>query len=425
MRSSSAARGALAAALLFALVPCTSLAQAKAKKRPEPARAAAARTMPDTTALAALHYRYIGPEGNRTDAVAGVPGDPNIYYAGAASGGLWKTTDAGAHWDPIFDSQPVASIGAVAVAPSDPNVVWVGTGESFIRSHISIGWGMYRSTDAGKSWTHIGLENTGRIARIAIDPTNPDRALVAALGHAYGPQPDRGIFRTTDGGKTWDKVLFVNDSTGGVDVLLDPIESANRVRGDAGRSRSTRGDARAAGRGAASRKSTDGGTTWTRLVGHGLPTRAFGKVGLGISPAMPQRVYARDRDGRRHPARWRAERHGAPVPLGRCGQVVAAHQQRSAAGGAHRVLRSHGRGAGQRERGVLSGVQLHEDARRRQDDDRCTARAGAARRSSRHSGSIRRTATASSSRTTAASASRPRAAARGIAFSCRSRRCTT
>jgi photosystem II stability/assembly factor-like uncharacterized protein len=307
-RSSSAAHGILAAVLALACLASSSLAQARKQKAP--ARAAASRDMPDTTALSALHYRYIGPEGNRTDAVSGVTGDPNVYYAGAASGGLWKTRDAGAHWDPIFDSQPVSSIGAVAVAPSDPNVVWVGTGESFIRSHISIGWGMYKSTDAGKSWTHVGLENTGRIARIAIDPTNPDRVLVAALGHAYGPQPERGIFRTVNGGKTWDRVLFVNDSTGGVDVLLDPsnprivyaatwqieIHTWGRTSGGAG---------------SGIWKSTDGGATWARLAGHGLPTRAFGKVGLGISAAMPQRVYAEIETGDGIP------REGQPSDSGR------------------------------------------------------------------------------------------------------------
>jgi len=135
--------------------------------------------------------------------VAGVPGDPSVIYAGAASGGLFKTTDAGLHWQPLFDNQNVASIGAIAVAPSNPNVVWVGTGEPFIRGNVSIGNGIYRTTDAGKTWTHMGLDNTGRIARVVIDPANPDVVYAAALGHCYGPQPERGVFRTTDGGKKW------------------------------------------------------------------------------------------------------------------------------------------------------------------------------------------------------------------------------
>ncbi|MBK5187995.1 MAG: hypothetical protein JJD97_07095 [Gemmatimonadaceae bacterium] len=285
-------RAVLIVALAMVGLSTSSAAQRKKApaKAPAPARAAASRDFPDTLALTALHYRYIGPEGNRTDAVAGVKGDPNVYYAGAASGGVWKTTDAGAHWDPIFDSEPVSSIGAIAVAPSDPNVVWVGTGESFIRSHISIGWGMYKSTDAGKSWAHVGLENTGRIARIAVDPSNPDRVLVAALGHAYGPQPERGIFRTVDGGKTWERVLFVNDSTGGIDVLLDPSNPRTAYAAMWQIEIHTWGRT-SGGPGSSIWKSTDGGTTWTRLR-NGLPMRPFGKVGLAISAAMPERVYA-------------------------------------------------------------------------------------------------------------------------------------
>jgi photosystem II stability/assembly factor-like uncharacterized protein len=213
------------------------------------------------------------------------------YYAGAASGGIWKSTDAGVHWSPIFDGEPVASIGALAVAPSDPNVVWAGTGEPFIRSHISLGWGVWKSTDAGKTWTKMGLERTGRIARIVIDPRNPDVVMLAALGHAYGPQPERGIFRTTDGGKNWEKVLFVNDSTGAIDLVMDPhnprilyaatwqieIHTWGRTSG---------------GKGSGIWKSTDGGTTWKRLEGNGLPTKPFGKVGLALARSNPNRVYA-------------------------------------------------------------------------------------------------------------------------------------
>src|SRR5262249_24280702 len=164
------------------------------------AQTRAPRIAPD--AYKQLKFRYFGPVGNRTIAVAGIPGDPNVYYVGAASGGIFKTTDNGAHWEAIFDDQPVSSIGSLAVAPSDPNVVWAGTGESFIRSNISIGNGIYKSTDAGKTWTHAGLDATGRIGRIVIDPRDPDVVLACALGHAYGPQQERGIYRTADGGKT-------------------------------------------------------------------------------------------------------------------------------------------------------------------------------------------------------------------------------
>jgi len=145
--------------------------------------------------LGSLRFRHIGPVGNRLTSVVGIPDQPNIYYVGAASGGIWKTVDGGVHWEPIFDGQPVSSIGALAIAPSNPNIVWAGTGEPWIRSHISVGQGVYKSTDAGKTWTLMGLEKTGRISRVVIDPKNPDIVLVGALGHAYGPQQEREIGR--------------------------------------------------------------------------------------------------------------------------------------------------------------------------------------------------------------------------------------
>jgi photosystem II stability/assembly factor-like uncharacterized protein len=169
-----------------------------------------------------LRWRYIGPTGNRIIAIAGIPGNPSVYFAGAASGGIFKTTDNGAHWDAVFDDQPVSSIGSLAVAPSDSNVVWAGTGEAFIRSNISIGNGIYRSTDAGKTWTHSGLDQTGRIGRLVIDPRNADVVFACALGHAYGPQADRGVYKTIDGGKSWQRVLFVDENTGCADIAIDP-----------------------------------------------------------------------------------------------------------------------------------------------------------------------------------------------------------
>ncbi len=144
-----------------------------------------------------LNYRYIGPQGNRVIAVVGVPGNSNICYAGAASGGIFKSTDGGAHWEPIFDDQAVSSIGSLAIAPSDPNIVWAGTGETFIRSNISQGMGIYKSTDAGKTWKCMGLEKTGRIGRIIIDSGDPNIVFAAAMGHCYGPQQERGVLRMT------------------------------------------------------------------------------------------------------------------------------------------------------------------------------------------------------------------------------------
>ncbi len=171
----------------------------------------------------ALSFRFLGPTvGNRVASIAGVPGDPSIYYAGAASGGVWKTTDGGNRWLPVADAMPVAAIGALAVALSDPNVVWAGTGEPWaIRDSDVIGDGIYKSTDAGKTWTHAGLNDTGRIGRILVHPSNPDLVFACAIGRITGPQQDRGVFRTTDGGQHWDRVLFVDENTGCSGLSMD------------------------------------------------------------------------------------------------------------------------------------------------------------------------------------------------------------
>ncbi len=238
-----------------------------------------------------LKWRYIGPSGNRAIAVAGLPGDPNVYYVGAASGGIFKTTDAGAHWRAIFDDQDVSSVGALAIAPSDANIVWAGTGESFIRSNISIGNGVYKSTDAGKTWLHMGLEKTGRISRIVIDPNNPNVVFVGAMGHSYGPQPDRGLFRTTDGGKTWEKVLFVDENTGCSDVAMDVNNPRILFAGTWQLEIHTWGRS-SGGPGGGLYTSRDGGTTWKRLTGHGLPEKPVGKVAVAIARSNSRRVYA-------------------------------------------------------------------------------------------------------------------------------------
>lgn len=241
--------------------------------------------------FAELELRYIGPIGNRVSAVAGVPGDPLTYYVGAASGGIFKSDDGGAAWRPIFDDMPASSIGALAVAPSDPNVVWAGTGETFIRSNISIGDGIYRSTDAGRTWENRGLEKTGRIGRVVVHPHDPDVVFAAALGHAYGPQPERGLYRTRDGGAGWERVLFVDEETGAIDVAMDPnnprilfaamwqlkIWTAGRLSG---------------GPGSGLYLSRDGGDSWTRLEGRGLPEPPWGKIGIAMSAADSDRVYA-------------------------------------------------------------------------------------------------------------------------------------
>ena len=245
----------------------------------------------DPEIFKSLRYRHIGPVGNRVTSVVGIPGDPHVYYAGAASGGIWKTEDGGIRWRPIFDDLDVQSTGSLAVAPSDPNVVWAGTGEAFIRSNISVGNGMYKSTDGGKNWKLMGLEKTGRIGRIVIDPDNPDVVLAAAMGHCYGPQEERGVFRTRDGGETWEKVLFVDENTGCGDLAMDPNNPRILFAGmwqliirtwgrDSG------------GPGSGLYKSTDGGTTWKKLEGSELPTGPLGKIAVAIAPSDSSRVYA-------------------------------------------------------------------------------------------------------------------------------------
>jgi len=247
--------------------------------------------LPDPGALADLDYRYVGPIGNRFSAVAGVPGDPLVYYVGAASGGVFRSVDGGVHWEPVFDDQTAQSIGAIAVAPSDPNVVWVGTGEPFIRSNVSHGNGVYRSTDGGDTWSHVGLEESGRIGRVVVHPRDPDVAWVAALGHLYGPQEERGVFKTADGGESWERVLFVDDATGAVDLVADPTNP--RILFAATWQMQIRTWGRwSGGPGSGLWKSTDGGESWTRLEGRGLPEPPLGKIGLAISPDDPNRVYA-------------------------------------------------------------------------------------------------------------------------------------
>jgi photosystem II stability/assembly factor-like uncharacterized protein len=238
-----------------------------------------------------LHWRYIGPEGNRFSAVVGVPGDPDVYYAGAASGGIYKTTDGGVHWQPVFDDQLVQSIGSLAVAKSDPNIVWAGTGEGFIRSHISVGQGIYKSMDAGKTWALMGLEQTGRIPRIVIDPQNPNVVCACAQGHGYGPQPERGVFRTADGGQTWTKVLFVDENTGCSDIAMDPKNPRVLFAGMWQHVIHTWGR-ESGGPGSGLFVSRDGGVTWKKLIGHGLPFRPVGKVAVAIAPSNPNRIYA-------------------------------------------------------------------------------------------------------------------------------------
>ena len=238
-----------------------------------------------------IRYRYIGSVGNRAISVVSIPGNANIYYVGAASGGIFRTTDGGVHWEPVFDSQAVASVGSLAIAPGDPSVVWAGTGEPYIRSHISVGQGIFKSMDAGKTWTMMGLEKTGRIGNVIVDPRNSDIVFACSLGHAYGPQQERGVYRTADGGKNWERVLFVDENTGCSDLTMDPNNPHTLFAGMWQIEIHTWGRT-SGGAGSGLFKSTDGGMRWKRLEGHGLPHAPIGRVAVRVAPSNSNRVYA-------------------------------------------------------------------------------------------------------------------------------------
>ncbi len=252
---------------------------------------AAAQTLKEDS-LKGMKWRLVGPfRGGRVLAVTGVTSQPNVYYFGAVAGGVWKTTNGGLSWLPIFDKESIASIGAIAVAPSDPNVIYVGTGEACIRGDISYGNGVYKSVDAGKSWMHIGLEDTRHIGRVIVDPQNPDIVFVAALGHAYGPNSERGVFRSADGGKTWQKVLYKDDKTGAIDITFAPSNS-HTLYAALWQANRTPWIMESGGPGSGLYKSSDSGLTWKLLEGHGLPKGVLGRIGVSVSGADPNRVYA-------------------------------------------------------------------------------------------------------------------------------------
>lgn len=243
----------------------------------------------------AMKWRMIGPHrGGRTVGAVGVPQQPNVFYIGVNNGGVWKTTDYGRTWKPIFDDQPTGSIGDVAVAPSNPNVIYVGSGEGIQRPDLSVGDGIYKSTDAGKTWTHLeGLRDAQQIGGLAIDPINENRVFVAALGHPYGPNTERGVYRTTNGGKTWERVLYKDENTGAVQVTIDP-KNPNVVYADLWAARQGPWENGAwQGKESGLYKSTDGGNTWHKLT-NGLPTyeQGLGRIGFCIAPSNPNRMYA-------------------------------------------------------------------------------------------------------------------------------------
>ncbi len=238
-----------------------------------------------------MKYRAIGPfRGGRSLTASGIPGDPTTYYFGATGGGVWKSTDGATTWSPIFDKDGAPSIGSLAVAQADPNVIYVGTGEACIRGNISDGDGVWKSLDAGKTWKNVGLKDSRSIGRVIIDPRNPDIVFVAALGHPFGPNVERGIFRSTDGGKSWDKVLYKDENTGAIDVAFDP-RNANILFASLWEARRTPWSLSSGGPGSGLYRSSDGGTTWKHLEEHGLPKGPYGRVGLAVA-ANSDRVYA-------------------------------------------------------------------------------------------------------------------------------------
>ncbi|MYI66330.1 MAG: glycosyl hydrolase, partial [Gemmatimonadetes bacterium] len=243
-------------------------------------------------ATSALRFRTIGPTimGGRVAELAVVESDPSTFYVGVATGGVWKTENAGITFEHVFRDEATASVGAVSVAPSNPNVVWVGTGEPNNRQSSPWGNGVYRSIDAGRTWTHLGLENTHHIGRIRVHPMDPDVAYVAAVGHLWGANPERGVYRTTDGGETWELLLFVDENTGAIDLAMDPTDPKTLFAAMYQRQRRAWGF-NGGGPGSGIYRTTDGGDTWTELT-NGLPSGDKGRIGLDIYRGDTDMIFA-------------------------------------------------------------------------------------------------------------------------------------
>jgi photosystem II stability/assembly factor-like uncharacterized protein len=247
----------------------------------------------DSTLWSGMEWREVGPyRGGRALAIEGVPGEPNVFYFGAVAGGIWKTTDAGATWKPLFDKQrTTSSIGALAIAPSDPNIIYAGAGEAALRGNITYGDGVYKSVDAGRNWRNVGLKDSYHVGALIVHPTNPNIVFVAALGHAFGPNEERGVYRTRDGGATWRKVLGKDENTGAIDIVFDP-HNPNTLFAALYQVRRQPWFFSSGGEGSGLYRSTDGGDTWQHLEGHGLPEGILGRIGVTISGADSNRVYA-------------------------------------------------------------------------------------------------------------------------------------
>src|SRR5437764_611768 len=259
-----------------------------------PAQNAAPTQSTPQNPLAQLHFRHVGPVGNRAAAIVGEPGNPLVVYIGAASGGIWKTTDGGTRWKPVFDDQDVSAVGALAIAPTQHETVWAGTGEPWlIRPFHAMGDGVYKSTNGGRTWSRMGLEQTGHIARIIVDPHDANIVFACAVGQAYRTQRERGIFKTTDGGKTWQQALFVNENTGCSELSMDAHDSQTLFAGTWQVDIKTWG-LNSGGLGGGVYVTHDGGATWNKVVGHGLPdaNQPVGKTAVQVAPSNSDRVYA-------------------------------------------------------------------------------------------------------------------------------------
>src|SRR3989475_3170190 len=237
-----------------------------------------------------LKYRPIGPfRGGRSLTASGIPGDPNIYYFGSTGGGVWKSTDGAMTWTALFDKEAVGAVGSLAVSASDPNIVYVGTGEACIRGNISHGDGIYKTLDGGKTWKNVGLRDTRAIGKLIVHPRNPDIVYVAALGHPFGPNSERGIFRTMDGGKTWEKVLYKDENTGGIEIAFDP-HNPNILFASLWQAPGTHCGPSTASAGSCFYRSNDRDNTWKRLEEHGLPTQPYRRNGVA-DQTNSHRVY--------------------------------------------------------------------------------------------------------------------------------------
>ena len=239
--------------------------------------------------------RSIGPAGmsGRITSIDAVVSNPNIIYIGAASGGVWKTENSGHTWTPVFDEQPLQNIGSIAIQQNNPSIVWVGTGEGNPRNSLNLGAGIFKSMDAGKTWKRMGLEKTICIHRVVIDPANPNTVYAAAIGNPYAEHPERGVFKTTDGGETWSKILYANDTTGCADLVMDP-SNPNKLIAAMWQFRRTPWNLKSGGAGSGLFITVDGGKNWKKMTkDDGLPDGQLGRIGIAFSRSMPSRVYAK------------------------------------------------------------------------------------------------------------------------------------